>query len=89
MQDAASALWIKNPLAILADGAEGGVVLQAGRIVELVPAGCIPATPGVKTFDASEHVVLPGLINTHHPFYQTLTRATALARELFPWLETL
>ena len=33
----ASALWIKDPLAILADGAERGIVVQGGRIVELVP----------------------------------------------------
>ena len=34
---------------------------------------------------------LPGLINTHHHFCQTLTRATpaALDRELFPWLQAL
>jgi 8-oxoguanine deaminase len=91
MQDENSALWIKNPLAILADGAGGGVVLQAGRIVELVPAGRVPTAPGAKIFDASEHVVLPGLINTHHHFYQTLTRAVpaALDRELFPWLQAL
>jgi 8-oxoguanine deaminase len=91
MQNENSALWIKNPLSILADGAGGGVVLQGGRIVELVPAGRVPTTPGVKIFDASEHVVLPGLINTHHHFYQTLTRAVpaALDRELFPWLQAL
>jgi 8-oxoguanine deaminase len=91
MQNENSALWIKNPLSILADGAGGGVVLQAGRIVELVPAGRSPTMSGAKTFDASEHVVLPGLINTHHHFYQTLTRAVpaALDRELFPWLQAL
>ena len=35
--------------------------------------------------------MLPGLINTHHHFYQTLTRAlpAALDRELFPWLKAL
>jgi 8-oxoguanine deaminase len=85
------ALWIKDPLAILAGGAERGIVVRDGRIAELVAAGRDPATRDVKTFDAGEHVVLPGLINTHHHFYQTLTRAvpSALDRELFPWLQAL
>ena len=89
--DTAPALWIKDPLAILADGAERGVVVRDGRIVELVAAGREPRAPAVKTFDAGAHVVLPGLINTHHHFYQTLTRAVpaALDRELFPWLQAL
>ena len=69
------ALWIKDPLAVFANGAERGVVVQGGRIVELVPAGRSATTPGAATFDAGEHVVLPGLINTHHHFFQTLTRA--------------
>jgi 8-oxoguanine deaminase len=85
------ALWLKDPLAILADGAARGVVVQDGRIVELVPAGGSPATPHATPFEAGNHVVLPGLINTHHHFYQTLTRAVpaALDRELFPWLQAL
>jgi 8-oxoguanine deaminase len=89
--DEKSALWIKDPVAILADGADRGIVVQGGRIVELVAAGRSPATPEVKVFDAGQHVVLPGLINTHHHFYQTLTRAVpaALDRELFPWLQAL
>ena len=86
-----SALWIKDPLAILGDGAERGIVLQNGRIVELVAAGRSPTAQNVEIYEAGEHVVLPGLINTHHHFYQTLTRAVpaALDRELFPWLQTL
>jgi 8-oxoguanine deaminase len=86
-----AALWLKDPLAILADGAERGVVVRDGRIVELVPRGGTPATPDAAAFDASAHVVIPGLINTHHHFYQTLTRATpaALDRELFDWLKAL
>jgi 8-oxoguanine deaminase len=64
--------------------------VEGGRIVEFVPAGGAPAAPA-RAFDASSHVVLPGLINAHHHFYQTLTRAhpDAINRELFPWLKAL
>jgi 8-oxoguanine deaminase len=91
MPDGSSALWIKDPLGIFADGAERGIVIKAARIVELVPAGASATTADAAIFDAGEHVVLPGLINTHHHFYQTLTRAVpaALDRELFPWLTAL
>lgn len=90
MADAKQAVWIKDPLSILADGAERGLVVQEGRIVELVGKGGQPVTPAT-VFEAREHVVLPGLINTHHHFFQTLTRAlpAALDRELFPWLQAL
>ncbi len=83
--------WIKNPLAIFADNANGGIVVDCGRIAECVNQGATPNLPYDRIFDASEHVVLPGLINTHHHFYQTLTRAcpTALDRELFDWLKVL
>jgi cytosine/adenosine deaminase-related metal-dependent hydrolase len=41
--------------------------------------------------DLTGHLVLPGLINTHHHFYQTLTRAVPAAQDvnLFGWLKTL
>ncbi|MFD0915319.1 8-oxoguanine deaminase [Pseudahrensia aquimaris] len=82
-------LWIKNPLAILAQGAGGGVVVEGGKIVALVASGEAPAHD--KVFDASRHVILPGLINTHHHMFQTLTRAhpAAINKELFPWLKAL
>src|SRR6202047_3195438 len=90
MMDPNRAIWINDRCAILADGAERGVVVQSGKIVELVPKGGQPKPPAAF-FEAGDHVVLPGLINTHHHFYQTLTRAlpAALDRELFPWLEAL
>jgi len=52
------ALWLKDPLAILAEGAARGVVVHDGRIVELVPAGGSPATPHAAPFEAGNHVVL-------------------------------
>ena len=84
-------LWLKTPLAILAEGAGGGIVVEDGRIVELVPSGGEPQVAADEVFDASRHVVLPGLVNTHHHFYQTLTRAhpQAIDKELFPWLQSL
>ncbi len=81
-------LWIKDPLAILAPDAERGVVVDGSRIVECVPHGRSPLEPCPATFDASRHVILPGLVNAHHHFYQTLTRAhpSGFGRDLIPWL---
>ena len=84
-------IWIKNPLAVLADDTGGGIVVEDHVIAECLSPGGNPASAVDEIFDASEHVVLPGLINTHHHFYQTLTRAygPALDKELFDWLKTL
>jgi 8-oxoguanine deaminase len=81
-------LWIKDPLAIFAEGAERGVIVEGTRITELVPRGGAPSGAVEASFDASRHVVLPGLVNAHHHFYQTLTRAhpAGLNQELIPWL---
>ena len=84
-------IWIKSPLAILADNAQNGIVIEGNKIIELVALGASPIGPIDEVYDASESVVIPGLINTHHHFYQTLTRAypDALNKELFPWLNSL
>ncbi len=81
-------IWLRQPLAIMAEGAGGGVVTDGSRIAELVPAGGKPSAPVDEVFDSSRHVVIPGLVNTHHHFYQTLTRAhpAAINKELFDWL---
>ena len=84
-------LWIKDPIAVLAEGAERGLVVEDGRVVELVGRGEQVSDKPDQVFDASRHVVIPGLINTHHHFFQTLTRAhpAAINKELFPWLQAL
>ncbi len=86
-----SRLWIQDPLAIFAQDATRGVVIEGRQIAELIATGQEPLQPVDAIFDASNHVVLPGLINTHHHFYQTLTRALApaLGKELFDWLKAL
>ncbi|ATP43120.1 8-oxoguanine deaminase [Pseudomonas putida] len=90
----ATRIWLKSPLAIFtANGADarGGLVIEDGRITQLLALGETPSQPCDQVFDAREHVVTPGLINTHHHFYQTLTRAWApvVNQPLFPWLKTL
>jgi len=84
-------LWIKAPMAILAEQAGNGVVVSGGRIVELVPSGKVPVTPYTSSYDASGHVVIPGLVNTHHHMFQTLTRAhpAAINQPLWPWIKAL
>jgi 8-oxoguanine deaminase len=89
-----AAIWLKNPLACWTGNtqdASNGLVIQGNKIIELVAAGQTPSSEYHSSFDASNHVLLPGLINCHHHFYQTLTRALpgALNKELFPWLQAL
>ena len=86
--------WIKNPLAIWTGSdadAANGIVIDGSSISELVAAGCQPSEKPDREFDASDLVIIPGLINCHHHFYQTLTRAFpgALNKELFSWLLSL
>ena len=90
----AQRLWIKNPRAVFtanSQDASGGVVIEGAVIRELIPAGGEPSMPCDAVFDARDLVLLPGLINTHHHFYQTLTRAWApvVNVPLFPWLKQL
>ena len=44
-----------------------------------------------KIIDASNYIVIPGLVNTHHHLFQTLTKAIYRAQNasLFEWLKTL
>ena len=83
-------LWIKEPLAIFAPGvdASAGLLVENGLITEVLAR---PPEHFDECLDASALVVLPGLINGHHHFYQTLTRAVPAAgnQGLFPWLEAL
>lgn len=69
---------------------EGGLFVRDGFIEQVGPSAELPASAD-EVFDLRGHIVLPGLVNTHHHFYQTLTRAVPAAQDanLFNWLKTL
>ncbi len=61
----------------------------SGNIVKsIVPTGSHPYPKDVRVIDCTHHVVMPGMVNTHHHFYQTLTRNHPQVQnvELFDWL---
>lgn len=70
------------------DGAEiadGGLFARDGWIEQVGPTSDLPDTAD-EVIDCRGTVVIPGLVNTHHHFFQTLTRAMAQDSELFDWL---
>lgn len=91
-----TSLLVKNAmvLATMDDaGSElvgGALFAEDGWITQVGATADIPSTADT-VIDARGMVVLPGLINTHHHLYQTLTRAIPAAQDagLFDWLKTL
>ena len=69
---------------------DGGLHAVNGFIDQVGPTMDLPPTAD-DVVDLTGHVVLPGLINTHHHFYQTLTRAVPGSQDvgLFDWLAAL
>jgi len=66
----------------------GGLYIREGAIEQAGPTAELPESAD-KIIDASGMVILPGLVNTHHHLYQTLTRCVAQNSVLFDWLVTL
>ena len=69
----------------------GGWVAVTDGLVEAVGASTDPAPSAAEVIDASECLVTPGLVNTHHHIYQNLTRAYPgmTDKPLFGWLQSL
>jgi len=68
---------------------DGALLARDGWIEQVGSTDELPAVAD-EVLDLTDHLVLPGLINTHHHFYQTLTRAVPAAQDadLFHWLKT-
>ena len=69
---------------------EGGLFVRDGLIEQVGVSSELPQTAD-EVLDLKGALLLPGLVNTHHHFYQTLTRAVPAAQDanLFHWLKTL
>lgn len=87
-------ILIRNAAAVVTMNATraeiaGGDVLIRGGMIAAVGHGL--AADGAEMVDAAGCVVTPGLVNTHHHLYQTLTRAVPGGQDalLFGWLRTL
>ncbi len=90
-----STLLIKHAFLVTMDDhqsefPDGGLFIRRGLIESAGPTSELPETAD-EVLDLSGHILLPGLVNTHHHFYQTLTRAVPAAQNanLFNWLKTL
>ena len=88
-------LLIKNAHLLTMDDhhtelSDGGLFIRDGFIEQVGQTGSLHSEAD-EVLDLKGHVLLPGLVNTHHHFYQTLTRAVSAAQDanLFNWLKTL
>jgi 8-oxoguanine deaminase len=73
---------------------QASILIQGPQIIAAGPTHTLPPAllrEATETIDARGHIVIPGLVNTHHHMYQSLTRAIPAAQnaELFGWLRTL
>ncbi len=68
--------------------ADGGLFVRDNEIIQVGPSAALPPTAD-RVIEARGMIVLPGLVNTHHHLYQTLTRCMAQDSVLFDWLTAL
>lgn len=67
---------------------DGALFVRDQAIEQVGPTASLPASADT-VINARGMIVLPGLVNTHHHLYQSLTRALAQDSVLFDWLRTL
>src|SRR5262245_17719270 len=70
--------------------ADGALLIEGNVITAVGPTNALPDTAD-EVIDCRGMALLPGLVNTHHHLYQSLSRAVPAAQdaELFGWLKTL
>lgn len=94
LEETMSTLLIKNAAVVVTmddtrrEITNGGLFVRDHVIEQVGHTRDLPETAD-SVIDLHDHIVLPGLINTHHHLYQTLTRVLAQDNNLFDWLTTL
>ncbi|KAK2076317.1 hypothetical protein QBZ16_000841 [Prototheca wickerhamii] len=76
----------------LGDISDASILVRGNVIAWVGPTASLPAAEreaAVRTVSLAGQVVIPGLVNTHHHMYQTLTRCVAQDSQLFGWLTSL
>jgi len=70
--------------------ADGALLARDGVIEQVGTTGELPGEADRVIDLKGRHVLIPGLVNTHHHMYQSLTRVVPAAQdgELFTWLKT-
>jgi cytosine/adenosine deaminase-related metal-dependent hydrolase len=71
---------------------DGAIFVRDNTIEFVGPTADLPpdrAAQADRVIDARDMIVMPGMVNTHHHLYQTLTRCIAVDEGLFNWLKTL
>ncbi|WP_448170442.1 8-oxoguanine deaminase [Rhizobacter fulvus] len=89
-----TSLLIKNATLLVTMDAQrreiaDGAVFVRDNVIEAVGATAELPDTADQMIDARDQVVIPGLVNTHHHMFQTLTRARVQDNELFGWLQGL
>lgn len=87
-------IMLKGIKALLQEGGreslrDADLVIEGNRIKQV--GKDLPVPPDTQVIDCRHDVAIPGLVNTHHHFYQTLTRALPSVQnaKLFDWLTSL
>jgi 8-oxoguanine deaminase len=88
-----AALLVKNIHTLVTmDGREikdGALLSENGILTYIGDTTGLPQTDTDTVIALPDHIVMPGLVNTHHHMSQSLTRVYAQQNELFGWLKTL
>ena len=89
-------ILLKNIFCLMTDSAKptisgADMLISNGVVTHIAPDGNLRTLEATRVIDCSSHVVIPGFVNTHHHFFQTLTRNHPMVQnaELFDWLRFL